>query len=363
MAEKFYVDPDIRKASTLPSSFYRDTDVFEAIKLKIFHRTWQFVAPENIPDMPRSAIPFRLLDGYIKAPLLMSRDEEGVCHCLSNVCTHRGNLLVNGHSKTRKLVCGYHGRRFSLDGTFEFMPEFEEAENFPTPCDHLPSFPLVKWGPLTFTSLDAAFDLYHIFNLMEQRIGFIPFNKLQPGEEGFRTYEVNAHWALYCDNYLEGFHIPFVHKDLDAVLDYGQYNTHLFDHGCLQIGYANSESEAIFELPAGHPDSGKSVAAYYYWVFPNLMLNFYPWGLSLNVVIPVDTNLTRVLFATYIHDQSKLGQGAGSGLHKVELEDEAVVESVQLGLQSGVYNQGRFSPTREKGVHHFHRILANYLNA
>jgi len=198
---------------------------------------------------------------------------------------------------------------------------------------------------------------------MDRRIGFLPLDQLQPDTEGFRTYEVKAHWALYCDNYLEGFHIPFVHKELDAVLDYGQYDTHLFDHGSLQIGYAGAKSEATFDLPAGHIDFGKSVAAYYYWIFPNLMLNFYPWGLSLNVVVPVSSELTRVLFASYILDHSKLEQGAGSGLHKVEMEDEAVVESVQLGLKSGLYTSGRFSPGREKGVHHFHRMLADYLNA
>lgn len=363
MAEKFYIDPDIKKASTLPASFYTEPKIFEAMKPGVFHRSWQIIPPESIPVASRSANSFRLMDGYIEAPLLMSRDDEGICHCLSNVCTHRGNMLVAVNSRGKKLVCGYHGRRFSLDGTFEFMPEFEGAENFPSSCDHLPSFPVIKWNPIRFTSLDPAFDLNQVFDIMDRRIGFLPLDQLQPDAEGYRTYEVKAHWALYCDNYLEGFHIPFVHKELDAVLDYGQYDTHLFDNGCLQIGYAGTKSEATFDLPAGHDDFGKSVAAYYYWIFPNLMFNFYPWGLSLNVVIPVSSELTRVLFASYILDHSQLEKGAGSGLHKVEMEDEAVVESVQLGLKSGLYASGRFSPSREKGVHHFHRMLADYLNA
>jgi choline monooxygenase len=362
MAEKFYVDPDIKKASTLPASFYREEEVFEAMKSKIFHRSWQLVPPQYIPTQPKSVIPFRLLDGFIAAPLLMSKDESGKTHCLSNVCTHRGNLLVAGSTKVKKLVCGYHGRRFSLDGAFEFMPEFEETEDFPSSCDHLPGFPLVNWGPLCFTSLDAAFNLNRVFEIMEARLGFLPIRELHLAGDGFRTYEVKAHWALYCDNYLEGFHIPFVHKELDAILDYGQYDTLLFDQGCLQVGYSASHSEAIFKLPSGHVDYGKSVAAYYYWVFPNLMFNFYPWGLSLNVVMPVNNGLTRVVFASFVWDQSKMGKGAGSGLHRVELEDEAVVEGVQQGLQSGLYTSGRFSPKREQGVHHFHRILADYLN-
>ncbi len=131
----------------------------------------------------------------------------------------------------------------------------------------------------------------------------------------------------YCNNYLEGFHIPFVHDDLDAVLDYG-----------------------------------KNVAAYYYWVFPNMMFNFYPWGLSVNIVQPLNIERTKVSFVSYVWDRSKLDEGAGSVLDKVEMEDEAVVEGVQKGVRSRFYKAGRFSPTHEKGVHHFHRLLAAFLN-
>ena len=91
------------------------------------------------------------------------------------------------------------------------------------------------------------------------------------------------------------------------------------------------------------------------------MFNFYPWGLSVNVVRPISKNKTRVLFRSYVWDESKLSAGAGAVLDKVEREDEFVVEGVHLGLQSKFYESGRFSPTREKGVHHFHSLLAKYL--
>lgn len=363
MALQFHVDPDIQKASTLPAQFYRDPHVFGSLCAKVFHRTWQFISPDYIPGGDERAVSFQLLEGYVKVPLLLSRAADNTIHCLSNVCTHRGMLLVQGRSSARKLVCGYHGRRFSAAGRFEFMPEFELVEGFPSDCDHLASFPLRNWASLWFTSLEPAFDFSDIITEMETRIGFLPLNKLELAPKRSRTYEVRAHWALYCDNYLEGFHIPFVHKDLDAVLDYGQYTTHLFEHGSLQIGYAEEHTKAVFELPPGHIDYGKKVAAYYFWVFPNLMFNFYPWGLSLNIVNPIDQNHTRIRFISYVLDPGKLDKGAGSGLDKVELEDEAVVEGVHQGLQSAFYDRGRFSPTREQGVHHFHRLLAKYVNA
>ena len=176
-----------------------------------------------------------------------------------------------------------------------------------------------------------------------------------------KDYLVNSHWALYCDNYLEGLHIPFVHEDLNAVLDYGNYTTELYDHCNLQIGYSDG-GEEVFELPEDHIDYGKHVAAYYYWIFPNMMFNFYPWGLSINIVKPLSINKTRVSFITYVYDETKLNSGAGAMLDKVEREDEFVVEGVHKGIQSRFFDTGRFSPSKEEGTHHFHLLLADYVN-
>ncbi len=169
-------------------------------------------------------------------------------------------------------------------------------------------------------------------------------------------------WALYCENYLEGFHIPFVHAGLSDVLDYGSYAVELHRWSSLQLGIAKS-GEACFDLPKSSPDFGKNVAAYYYWLFPNLMMNFYPWGLSINVVRPLGPERTKVSFLSYVWDATKLESGAGAGLDRVEREDEAIVEDVQRGLGSRVYSRGRYSPTRETGTHHFHRLLSEVLFA
>ena len=92
------------------------------------------------------------------------------------------------------------------------------------------------------------------------------------------------------------------------------------------------------------------------------MLNFYPWGLSLNLVQPQSMGRTRVLFRSYVWDESRLGEGAGSALDRVEAEDEAIVAAVQRGVRSSLYTRGRYSPAREAGVHHFHRLLCEQLD-
>ncbi len=263
--------------------------------------------------------------------------------------------------KAKKLTCMYHGRRFNLDGAFEYMPEFEDADDFPRPCDHLHKFPLEKWGPLLFVGLNPDFQFSKVIDTMKERIGFLPLDEFSLDTSTSKDFLVHANWALYCDNYLEGFHVPFVHEGLNKMLDYGSYKTEIYEHCNLQIGYTNEATE-VFDLPEGHVDYGKNVAAYYYWVFPNMMFNFYPWGLSLNIVKPIDINRTKVSFISYVYDPTKLNKGAGNDLDKVEREDEFVVENVQKGVNSSFYKAGRFSPKREKGVHHFHSLLALYLN-
>jgi choline monooxygenase len=361
MKNKFYIHSEISKAETLPASFYRDQGTFDAIKEKIFLRSWQWIGDESLVSLPESVYPLVLLDGYLTEPLLLTRNQKDKVHCMTNVCTHRGNLVALHPGKTKQLICTYHGRRFDLDGGFKSMPEFETAEDFPRPCDDLHKFPIEKWGPLLFVGLNPEFDFKEVIDKMKERVGFLPLNEFSHSEVLSKDFLVHAHWALYCDNYLEGFHIPFVHEGLNQALDYGSYKTEVYDYCSLQIGYTNKATE-VFELPEGHIDFGKKVAAYYYWVFPNMMFNFYPWGLSINVVKPIDINRTKVSFISYVYDPSKLEKGAGSGLEKVEREDEFVVENVQKGVNSTFYKAGRFSPTREKGVHHFHRLLAEFLN-
>lgn len=361
MGEKFHVDPDIRKAGTLPASFYKDEGVFDQIREKIFLRTWQFIGDESLVQLPGSVYPFVLLDNYLTEPMVMTQDKKGTLHCLSNVCTHRANLVSLGAGKERNLTCMYHGRRFGLDGKFEYMPEFGDAEDFPRPCDDLHAFPLEKWGPWIFAGLNPVFDFKEVLGIMNDRVGFLPLEEFTFDESLSKDYLVHAHWALYCDNYLEGFHVPFVHEGLNKVLDYGSYTTEIYEHCNLQIGYADGGTE-VFDLPSDHVDTGKNIAAYYYWVFPNMMFNFYPWGLSVNIVRPIDLNRTKVSFLSYVYDPGKIGKGAGKDLEKVEREDEFVVENVQKGIRSSFYKGGRFSPKREKGVHHFHRLLSSYLS-
>jgi choline monooxygenase len=357
----FQIAEDIRYAQTLPASFYRQSSFFEAAKDRIFARTWHWVAESAVLEKPKAVWPFTLLPGVLNEPLLFTRDTDNVCHCLSNVCTHRGKIVVEQPGLRPLLSCGYHGRCFHLDGRFRSMPEFQDVANFPTPADNLSKIPFAEWLGLLFVSLQPRAPFQQFIQPIMDRLGWLPLETLKLNAAESQDYEVSAHWALYCDNYLEGFHIPFVHPALHQAIEFGAYSYELFPFCNLQLGIAK-EGEPSFDIPEGAQDFGKRIYAYYFWVFPNLMFNFYPWGLSLNVVEPLSHQHTRVRFRTYYFADAGADRGKNQ-LDTTEMEDEAVVESVQKGIQSRFYQSGRFSPAQEPGVHHFHRLIGDFMSA
>ncbi len=356
----FRVDPDIAQAQTIDTAFYLKEEFFEQSKEKIFSNCWQFIGDTDQVKNKGWVTPVNLLEDFINEPLLLSKDKNGKLHCLSNVCTHRGNLVVEKPCQLHDLRCKYHGRRFQLDGKFLSMPEFNEVKNFPSPADNLHGMTLHEWGKWLFTSLNPKLNADDFLKPMAERVSWMPLNDFVFHPELSNDYFIDAHWALYCENYLEGFHIPFVHAGLNSVIDYGNYSVELFRYSNLQLGVAK-EDELAFDLPSSSPDYGKNIAGYYFWVFPNMMFNFYPWGLSINIIRPLGINKTKVSFLSYVLDESKLRQGAGADLHKVELEDEDIVQNVQKGIRSRFYQHGRYSVTREQGTHHFHRLVAEFM--
>lgn len=338
----FVVDPDIREARTLAADFYTDPVNFELSKEKIFARSWQFLGrAHDLEDVS----PLTILPGILNEPVIVVKTNEWIS-CLSNVCTHRGKILVEEACDVDLIRCRYHGRRFSLDGRMISMPEFEGVVDFPSEADNLTKLPFADAGGFLFASVGP----FGAFSELTEGVEHLFDDDVTTGLEltDRREYVINAHWALYCENYLEGFHIPYVHKGLNAMVDYGTYSTDLFRYASVQTAYGPSAAH-------GTP------AASYLFIFPNLMFNFYPWGISVNVVRPVSPSKTIVEFLNYVRDESMIESSAGSDLHGVEMEDEAVVESVQKGILSRFYSHGRYSPTRETGTHHFHRLIAEFL--
>ena len=186
------------------------------------------------------------------------------------MCTHRGNILVKAPCRAEQIRCGYHSRRFDLAGRMLFMPEFAGVRNFPADSDHLPEVPFAQWGGHGFAALAPAAPLAAFLGELTERIGWIPVERFVASPERRRDYEVDAHWALYVENYLEGFHIPFVHGSLAKVIDYGAYTTELFPTAIRGDAFAVANNllgrvgyvvaPAVVGWGAGHIGWGRAVS-------------------------------------------------------------------------------------------------------
>ena len=343
------IDTDITRAETPPGSAYSDAVAHAHFVREVMPTTWQPVPGAHLPEISGGQRPTRVAG----VPLVLTREGD-TTRALSNVCTHRGAILVDSPCVGRSIRCPYHGRTFRLDGRFRRMPHFEGAKDFPRPQDSLAAVPLEHLGPLTFASIRPAASFAELT---------APARRLWPWAEasftrdpdGDVTWTCSASWAQYVENYLEGLHIPFVHPGLHAALEPGAYETTQHPGCVVQLGEARAD-ELAFSLPASHPHDGRRIAAIYLWFFPTTMVNLYPWGISLNQVVPTGPTSCSIRYETWVCAPELRGRGAGAGLDKVEEEDQAVIDRVARGIGSPLYTRGRYSPSHEQGVHHFHRM-------
>jgi choline monooxygenase len=173
------------------------------------------------------------------------------------------------------------------------------------------------------------------------------FGRLQHAHS--QSYEVACNWKVYIDNYVEGYHLPTVHPALTRALDYRSYGTEVADWYSLQ------------HSPVADADAAYGQGqAYYYFIFPNTMLNVMPGRLQANRVLPLSADRCRVDFHYYYAAYPATRARLDADLEfsdQVQREDAAICESVQLGLASGYYEPGRLCPRHEAGVWHFHRLL------
>src|SRR5437763_10497332 len=144
-------------------------------------------------------------------PLDQKSNDEVKIRCISNVCTHRGAIVVEGEGHARSLRCRYHGRRFGLDGKFVSMPEFDTTVGFPSEKDNLRQLQLERFGPLLFSGLAPEMSFDDWIAPVRERVSFMPIEQFARDAATSQDYLINANWALYCDNYLEEFPIPYVH--------------------------------------------------------------------------------------------------------------------------------------------------------
>jgi choline monooxygenase len=335
-------------AHALPARFYTDAGMDAIDKRAVFAASWQLVGHETqIPDVGD-----HLVIELAGLPVVVIRDTERRIRAYHNVCRHRAGPLALCDGKGAKaLRCKYHGWTYTLDGVLRSAPEMAQTADFDMASIRLPELRVGEWHGLVFVGNDGAPDFADFTAGWDT-----PAPLANLSTRGYRfhkriSYEVACNWKTYCDNYLEGYHVPHIHPALNRLLDYRQYLTDCGDWFSYQTSPLESDA-ALY----GQGD------ALYYFIYPNTMLNLLRGRLQANRIVPLGVDKCRVEFDYYFADDDDPDAEARRQAdydfsHLVQHEDITICEHVQRGLASGSYVAGRLNPKRENAVHHFHELL------
>ncbi len=347
------------QASTIPAAWYVDGRIAELERQTVFGRTWQVVARGDQLQGPGQFITAELAG----EPIVVVRDGDHQLRAFYNVCRHHAAAVVMEDEGTATLLrCPYHGWSYGLDGALKGAPEFEGVRSFDRSRNGLVPVRVEMWEPFVFVSLDPqAAPLVDFLGGLVQRVA--PLNLASVRFFERRTYRLNCNWKVFVDNYLDGgYHVPHLHKALNSVLEYKQYTIENEDRHCLQ-----SSPMVASDVDAATSATRTGDRAWYFWQYPNFMINLYAGYMDTNLVLPDGVDRCTVVFDFYFDDvsESAVEHNRQSILvgERVNDEDVGICESVQRGLHSRAYGAGRLSVRREAGEHLFHRLLAADLKA
>ena len=372
----FLVDSDIEHAESLPAPAFVDPDFLSLELETLFAKTWLVLPQEISSDKdsgsledvltnPSSRAPLNLLGN----PLFLLRGQNGMLSCFPNVCTHAWHALVESPSVGGAIICPQHGRQFDLHGRFVAQSGFEKMDDFPRDSDHLRSLSVDQLGPLVFVSMEKPLASFSELttDILRSIPGVSLENLVRHRMKG-EVRVVDGNWKQHAWNYMDNFHIRFVHKGpggLADAIDMTSYRTELHKFSALQWAYAINPKDGFdpklladrFRDPAS---PSRCVFALWWFIFPNVALNFYPWGLSVNVYMPIpgQPNKTSFLWYQYALDEGKFRQRNKIWLNEqVDAEDIDAISLVSQGAKSRFAPRGRFAPNEEQGPHWFHRLV------
>src|SRR6185312_9382750 len=345
----------LAEASTIPSPWYVDARVADLELENVFSKTWQVIGRTDQIQKAGDFLTFTVAG----EPIVAVRGSDGQLRAFYNVCRHHAAAVVTescGHAQI--LHCPYHGWNYGLDGSLKGMPEFEGVKGFDRSANGLVPVKVATWEKFVLVNLDPnAEPVERFLGRIMQRMAPLEVTKLH--YVASRQYDIACNWKVFVDNYLDGgYHVPHLHKGLNSVLDYKQYTIENEDRYCLQSSPMVSSDE-----DAATGATRKGDRAWYFWQYPNFMINCYAGYMDTNLVIPVDVDHCRVIFDFYFGEVAteaarKYNEESIAVGDRVQSEDLGICEAVQRGLKSRAYGAGRLSVRREAGEHLFHRLLA-----
>lgn len=356
-------DPNLPldRARTIPASWYTNKDLYQLELKTVFSDTWQLAARVDQVTQPGQYVTTDIAG----EPIVVVRGDDSVLRAFFNVCRHHAAaVMTEPQGQAAQLRCPYHGWTYALEGELKGTPDFSGVCDFDRARNGLVPVDVAEWENWIFVRLNRDLCSLNEFltpDLVDQ-IKSLELNGLHWFER--RYYSFDCNWKVFVDNYLDGgYHVPYLHKGLDSVLDYSNYMIENGERHCLQWSPIVSEGA---EAQTGAVRQGDR--ALYYWIYPNFMINWYDGVLDTNLVVPRGVDQTEVIFDFYFPDvvseEARQRNRASVAVgQRIQDEDVAICKSVQRGLNSRAYRAGRLSVRREAGEHLFHRLLHADLRA
>lgn len=365
----------IESASGLPNECYTDASTFKLDRDRVIAQGWACVGFGT--DVPNNwAVPITFM-GY---PILLTRNSAGVLKVFHNVCSHRGMQLVleAGKLGTGLIRCKYHSWTYDFDGNLKGTPmiggtDSNKHNDFDPTVNGLRPIANTVWMDNIFINLSGDAEPFEKFiaPLMHRWSKWVSpesLKELTPGIDAKMELVVKSNWKLAVENFLESYHLPWVHPNLNS---YSPLEKHYdIDRGENFAGQGSSS----YTAPAGANGNisswpGKELNfAEYPVLYPNTLLGLQSDHFFTMCIIPIDetTSLERVqlMFLGEVATDDKYAEHRKSLIktwNEVFSEDIFAVEGMQAGRQSPAYRGGVFSPVMDQHTLHFHQWVAKRL--
>lgn len=352
---------------TIPSRYYLDADIYAKEKEAIFYRNWWYAGHQSQLAEPGCYITVQILEQSI----IVIRNKSGELKAYYNVCQHRGHELLSGSGKVRTIVCPYHAWSYGFDGDLRGARNITNMVGFDKCEFSLKPVQVEVFCGLVFVNLDLQ-----AAPLKQQAAGLeAEIREYCPhvDEVVFAQrddYDVASNWKVMIDNFLECYHCQPAHKDFVDLVDMPSYRSHA--HGIYSSHISNavrSTENSAFRFETGEVDFG--YAGWFLW--PNTTIWIYPGEPNISVLqmVPIGPERTIEYQDWFLPNPVPSKQQCEAMVYQKDVlqpEDVRLCESVQRGLKSKGYNQGRFvvdearTELSEHTVHHFQKMVVDALD-
>lgn len=335
-------------AWSMPKGFYTDPAVFAAEREHLFGRDWVCIGRTEEISKPGDAMAFKLCD----EPLVAVHGEDGAIRVLSNVCRHRGALLVSGQCSGARLVCPYHHWSFHLDGRLAAAPRMETHKAFDAASCRLPEIRSEVWTGFLFVTLDPearplAAQLTGLTRMVEH------YHLEQQAARYVATEVWDCNWKCFIENFMEGYHLSPLHRTTLHPVNPTRLCTH-YRAGDIDFGYNAGFSPDLPRSEKGHPDLTDAEVdnCVMFAVAPGLVSGCAGDYSSFICVQPESVDRVRLKMGLIFygdHWTGALVDKAVTLFHETMEEDRVVLVGLMEGLASRLHQPGPLAPADFEG--------------